>query len=226
MGNSEVGHLNLGAGAIVKQDLTLIDEAVQPPASAPTRCCSTRCAGLAARAPARPRLRRRRALEHRAPAALIEIATRSACRSSSSTRSPTAATRCRTAARATSPGRGAGAPATAGRLPAPESERRRALLRDGPRQPLGARGRPYTCSSRDGRARRRRRRGACRAAYERGETDEFVAATSVGDEGTIRPGDSVIAFNFRPDRMREMSAALAARVSRARPRRRRSIATR
>src|ERR1700691_2892768 len=28
MGNSEVGHLNLGAGAIVKQDLVRIDEAV------------------------------------------------------------------------------------------------------------------------------------------------------------------------------------------------------
>src|SRR5688572_6386637 len=31
MGNSEVGHLNLGAGAIVKQDLTLIDEAARQP---------------------------------------------------------------------------------------------------------------------------------------------------------------------------------------------------
>src|SRR3954447_8305007 len=29
MGNSEVGHLNLGAGAIVKQDLARIDEAVK-----------------------------------------------------------------------------------------------------------------------------------------------------------------------------------------------------
>mgnify|MGYP006318242743 CR=1 FL=1 len=29
MGNSEVGHLNLGAGAIVKQDLVRIDEAVR-----------------------------------------------------------------------------------------------------------------------------------------------------------------------------------------------------
>src|ERR1700691_4213931 len=28
MGNSEVGHLNLGAGAIVRQDLTRIDDAV------------------------------------------------------------------------------------------------------------------------------------------------------------------------------------------------------
>src|SRR3979411_3357677 len=29
MGNSEVGHLNLGAGAVVLQDVTRIDEAVQ-----------------------------------------------------------------------------------------------------------------------------------------------------------------------------------------------------
>src|SRR5918911_111448 len=29
MGNSEVGHLNLGAGAIVKQDLARIDRAVE-----------------------------------------------------------------------------------------------------------------------------------------------------------------------------------------------------
>ena len=28
MGNSEVGHLNLGAGAIVKQDLARIDDAI------------------------------------------------------------------------------------------------------------------------------------------------------------------------------------------------------
>ena len=47
------------------------------------------------------------------------------------------------------------------------------------------------------------------AAYERGETDEFVTPTRVGAEGTIRPGDSVIALNFRPDRMREISCALA-----------------
>ncbi len=48
-----------------------------------------------------------------------------------------------------------------------------------------------------------------RAAYERGETDEFITATTVGDEAQVRPGDSVIAFNFRPDRMREITLALA-----------------
>jgi 2,3-bisphosphoglycerate-independent phosphoglycerate mutase len=51
---------------------------------------------------------------------------------------------------------------------------------------------------------------ALEAAYERQETDEFVTATLVGEEGRIRPGtDVVIAFNFRPDRMREITRALA-----------------
>jgi 2,3-bisphosphoglycerate-independent phosphoglycerate mutase len=50
---------------------------------------------------------------------------------------------------------------------------------------------------------------AARAAYGRGETDEFIEPTLVGDEALIRPQDSVIAFNFRPDRMRELSRALA-----------------
>jgi 2,3-bisphosphoglycerate-independent phosphoglycerate mutase len=49
---------------------------------------------------------------------------------------------------------------------------------------------------------------AARAAYERGETDEFIEPTLVGEDACIRPGDSVIAFNFRPDRMREITLAL------------------
>jgi 2,3-bisphosphoglycerate-independent phosphoglycerate mutase len=50
---------------------------------------------------------------------------------------------------------------------------------------------------------------AARAAYERDETDEFINPVLVGDEARIRPGDSVFAFNFRPDRMREITRALA-----------------
>ena len=50
---------------------------------------------------------------------------------------------------------------------------------------------------------------AVRAAYERGETDEFIEPTLVVADGAIRPGDSVIAFNFRPDRMRQLTRALA-----------------
>jgi 2,3-bisphosphoglycerate-independent phosphoglycerate mutase len=50
---------------------------------------------------------------------------------------------------------------------------------------------------------------AVRAAYERGETDEFIKPTLVGDEARIRPGDSVIFFNFRPDRARQLTETLA-----------------
>jgi 2,3-bisphosphoglycerate-independent phosphoglycerate mutase len=50
---------------------------------------------------------------------------------------------------------------------------------------------------------------AARDAYARGETDEFIRPVLVGDEARIRPGDSVVGFNFRPDRMREITRALA-----------------
>lgn len=47
------------------------------------------------------------------------------------------------------------------------------------------------------------------ASYDRGETDEFVKPTVVMKDGvptaTIKDGDSVIFFNFRPDRAREIT---------------------
>ena len=55
---------------------------------------------------------------------------------------------------------------------------------------------------------------AVRAAYERGETDEFIEPTTVGADARIRPEDSVIAFNFRPDRMRQITEKLAPLVDR------------
>jgi 2,3-bisphosphoglycerate-independent phosphoglycerate mutase len=50
---------------------------------------------------------------------------------------------------------------------------------------------------------------AVSAAYERGETDEFIRPTLVGDEGRIRSGDGLIFFNFRPDRARQLTQELA-----------------
>jgi len=49
---------------------------------------------------------------------------------------------------------------------------------------------------------------AVKNAYERGETDEFVKPTIISSEGTIEDGDSAIFFNFRPDRARQLSRAL------------------
>ena len=45
------------------------------------------------------------------------------------------------------------------------------------------------------------------AAYERGENDEFVAPTLVGDAAPIADGDALIFMNFRPDRARQLTRA-------------------
>ncbi len=49
-------------------------------------------------------------------------------------------------------------------------------------------------------------------SYTNDITDEFIIPTVIGEEGhptaTIKDGDSVIFFNFRPDRGREMTRAL------------------
>jgi 2,3-bisphosphoglycerate-independent phosphoglycerate mutase len=46
-----------------------------------------------------------------------------------------------------------------------------------------------------------------KAAYGRGETDEFVQPTAIGYHG-MRDGDGVLIANFRADRAREIAAAL------------------
>jgi 2,3-bisphosphoglycerate-independent phosphoglycerate mutase len=55
--------------------------------------------------------------------------------------------------------------------------------------------------------------GVIRTAYDRGETDEFITpSVIVGDDGapvaTMRRGDAVICFNYRSDRMRQIVRAL------------------
>ncbi len=47
------------------------------------------------------------------------------------------------------------------------------------------------------------------AAYARGETDEFVAPTVVGRPDPLRDGDALLIYNFRPDRARQIVRALA-----------------
>src|SRR3954452_12859651 len=54
---------------------------------------------------------------------------------------------------------------------------------------------------------------AVQAAYQRGETDEFihplVHVRNGAPVGTMRDGDGVLFFNYRSDRMRQIVAALA-----------------
>ena len=208
MGNSEVGHLNLGAGAVVRQDLTRIDDAVADGSLAANEVLRDALAGAE-----RVHLIGlvsdggvHSGFEHLRGA---DRAGRGARRSRR--RGPRLHRRPRHAAdrgsRLSRDGRGL---VCGGRQRA-RRQRGRALLRDGSRPPLGphparlrpARARPRRAQRRDGRGRRE--------AYERGETDEFVTPTLVGDEAAIRPAarHASFAFNFRPDRMRQITRALA-----------------
>jgi len=203
MGNSEVGHLNLGAGSVIRQDLARIDDAIADGELAQNEVLRAAFAGAE-----RVHLLGlvsdggvHSSLEH--VRALIGLGHELAVQD--------LVVHAFTDGRDTLPHAGAG------------------YLRD-LEQIGGARlgsviGR-YWAMDRDRRWERTQRaydlliegqapyhadtgEQAVSDAYRRGETDEFIEPTLVGEEARIRPGDSVICFNFRPDRMRELTRALA-----------------
>jgi 2,3-bisphosphoglycerate-independent phosphoglycerate mutase len=210
MGNSEVGHLNLGAGAVVRQDLTRIDDAIEDGSFFDNPVLREICdagsssgrlhlLGLVSKGGVHSGWEHLRAC--------IELAGRAGV--------PDIVLHAFTDGRDTAPDSGAGYVAEAeewlraaggrvasvtGRYYAMDRDRRWDRIKlaydaivhgrsDCPRADTGE--------------------AAVRAAYERGETDEFIKPTLVGDEGQIRDGDAVLFFNFRPDRARELTRALA-----------------
>ncbi len=48
---------------------------------------------------------------------------------------------------------------------------------------------------------------AVKAGYDRGEDDEFLKPTVIDPDGLVRDDDSLIFFNFRPDRARQITKA-------------------
>jgi 2,3-bisphosphoglycerate-independent phosphoglycerate mutase len=203
MGNSEVGHLNLGAGAVVRQDLVRIDDAV-----ASGRLAESDVLRAAFTAAGRVHLIGlvsdggvHSSLEHLH--ALIALGRELGAKD--------VVVHAFTDGRDTLPHAGAGYLA--------ELDGRKGAR-------VGSVIGRYWAMDRDRRWDRTQRaydllvhgaaaqhattgEEAVRGAYERGETDEFIEPTLVGDEARIRASDSVIAFNFRPDRMRELTRALA-----------------
>ena len=53
---------------------------------------------------------------------------------------------------------------------------------------------------------------AVQQAYLKGENDEFIAPTSIGESVEIKNGDAVIFMNYRADRAREITQALTAKT--------------
>jgi 2,3-bisphosphoglycerate-independent phosphoglycerate mutase len=209
MGNSEVGHLNLGAGAIVKQDLARIDDAVADGSFFDNPVLTAACER--ARNSPRGRLHLlglvsdggvHSGWEH--IEACIELAAQEGV--------PDVVFHAFTDGRDTLPhgGKGyleelerwlqaAGRVATvSGRYYAMDRDTRWERTKLAYDAIIHGEGLHAPSSS-----------AAITESYERGETDEFVKPTVIGGYDGAAEGDVAIFINFRPDRARQMSRALA-----------------
>ncbi len=209
MGNSEVGHLNLGAGAIVKQDLARIDDAIADGSFFENEALLAAC-DRARRSP-RGRLHLlglvsdggvHSGWEHLE--AMIELATQEGV--------PDLVFHAFTDGRDTLPHGGraylaelerwlrqAGCIATvSGRYYAMDRDTRWERTKLAYDAIVHAKG-LHAASAEE----------AIEDSYEREETDEFVKPTVIGAYDGVAPGDVAIFVNFRPDRARQMTRALA-----------------
>ncbi len=209
MGNSEVGHLNLGAGAIVKQDLARIDDSIADGSFFENAALLAAC-DRARRSP-RGRLHLlglvsdggvHSGWEH--IEATIELASQEGV--------PDVVFHAFTDGRDTLP--------HGGREYLAELERW--LRQAGRVATVGGR---YYAMDRDTRWERTKlaydaivhaqglraasATEAIESSYEREETDEFVKPTVIGDYDGAVEGDVAFFINFRPDRARQMTRALA-----------------
>ena len=215
MGNSEVGHITMGAGRVVYQDLTRIDKSIsdgdffEKPAlvEAMTRCQGDQHAlhliGLVSPNGIHSHTRHLNAL--------VEMAARH--------KLPRVFVQAFTDGRDTSPAGGAGF----------IGELEQLLTKTGTGRVASVGGRYYGMD-RDNRWERTKKafdsmvsgQGPrtqsaveyIRKSYEAGVSDEFVEPGTIVDAndqpiGPVRDGDSVIFFNFRSDRARQLTRALA-----------------
>jgi 2,3-bisphosphoglycerate-independent phosphoglycerate mutase len=208
MGNSEVGHLNLGAGAVVKQDLARIDDAIADGSFFENQALKRACA-LALESK-RGRLHAvalvsdggvHSGWEH--IEAMIEMAATEGV--------PDLVLHALTDGRDTLPTAGAGY----------VEEAQRWLRRAGRIGTVGGR---YWGMDRDRRWDRTKKAydaivraqgeraddaiAAVRASYDAGVTDEFIEPTVIGDYDGVIADEPVVFVNFRPDRARQMTLAL------------------
>jgi 2,3-bisphosphoglycerate-independent phosphoglycerate mutase len=208
MGNSEVGHLNLGAGSVVRQDLTRIDDSIADGSFFENPVLKALCE--TARSGPRGRLHLMGLVsdggvhsgwEH--IEACIELAAREGV--------PDLVVHAFTDGRDTLPTAGAGyveelerwlrhagaIGTVSGRYYAMDRDRRWERTKLAYDAIVHAEGRQADSAVE-----------AVRASHRRDETDEFVRPTVIGDYDGAADGDAVLHFNFRPDRARQLVQAL------------------
>jgi 2,3-bisphosphoglycerate-independent phosphoglycerate mutase len=203
MGNSEVGHLNLGAGSVVRQDLTRIDDACVDGElavnavlrSALGRPGRVHLLGLVSDGGVHSSVEHLQALLALADD-LGEAEVIVHCFTDGRDTGPTEALRTLAALEERRDVRIA---SVVGRYFAMDRDKRWDRTQKAYDLLVHSRG-EYRADSAT---------AAVSAAYARGETDEFIAPTVIGEGIPIAAGDRVFCFNFRPDRMREIVQALA-----------------
>ncbi|MEA2769241.1 MAG: 2,3-bisphosphoglycerate-independent phosphoglycerate mutase [Acetobacteraceae bacterium] len=206
MGNSEVGHLNIGAGRVVKQELVRIGDAVAD--------------GSIAKAPAFialvDALKKSGGTCH-----LIGLVSPGGVHSHQDHAAALAGhlhkAGCKTVVHAITDGRD-----TPPQSAAEDLTRLQAALPEG--VPVATVVGRYFAMDRDKRwdrvsqayaaiveakgAHTATPEAAVQAAYAAGKFDEFVPASVIGDYAGMKDGDAILCFNFRADRVREILAAL------------------
>ena len=209
MGNSEVGHMNLGAGRVVYQDLTRIDTAIEDGSffdnvELRAACTAARDSGgtlhlMGLVSPGGVHSHEEHLL------AMIGFARREAV--------PRVAVHAFLDGRDTPP-----------RSAAPSLERLQAACAAAGNARIASVTGRYWAMDRDRRWDRVRKawdvivegRGvhaagsaleALESAYARGENDEFVESTVIGAGAPVRDGDAIVFMNFRADRARQLAAA-------------------
>jgi 2,3-bisphosphoglycerate-independent phosphoglycerate mutase len=201
MGNSEVGHLNLGAGAVVKQDLLRIDEAIEDGSFSENEALRDACRterlhllGLVSDGGVHSSMEHLKALiglagEQDVPEVIVHAFTDG--------RDTAPDSGVRHLAELESWG-GARIATVSGRYYAMDRDKRWDRTELAFDAIVNGEAEFSAASGEE----------AVSAAYERDETDEFIKPTLVGDDGAIREGDQVIFFNFRPDRARQLTDKL------------------
>lgn len=207
MGNSEVGHLTLGSGGIVRQDLVHIDDCIADGSFydnvALKRATDAACAGnrplhligLVSEGGVHSHLRHL--------LALVELCRRRGARpllhliTDGRDTPPRSALASLASVEAALEGAGGAVATVMGRYFAMDRDTRwerteaawRAIVRSEGRRAGSA-------------------REAIAAAYEAGENDEFIKPTILPRAEPIVAGDRAVFFNFRKDRTRQLTAAL------------------
>ncbi len=206
MGNSEVGHMNIGAGRVVWMDLPKIDNAIADGsfavnpglaafvAAVKARGGTAHVAGLASPGGVHAHQRHVAAVAGVIAAAGVPVAVHAFLDGRDV---PPQSAEAQVAALEAALPAGARIATVSGRFYAMDRDRRWERVALAVAAILGGEG-PRAATAAE----------AIAAGYARGETDEFVTPTVIGDYAGAKDGDGLFFANFRADRARQILGAL------------------